>query len=112
MMKNMRNLGVVAGTAIVVSLTLAACSGGGSATPGATPTSGASTAPAAGEASESHNDADTMFAQMMIVHHEGAIEMARTEQQGGEFADAATMADDIEAGQTAEITQMKALLGG
>ena len=36
MMKNMRNLGVVAGTAIVVSLTLAACSGGGSILGGGT----------------------------------------------------------------------------
>ena len=66
------------------------------------------------EALESAPDSEfeDMWLEMMVEHHEGAIEMARTEQEHGEFADAVAMAEDIEAGQTAEITKMKGLLGG
>lgn len=66
------------------------------------------------EALESAPDAEfeDMWLEMMVEHHEGAIEMARTEQEGGEFADAVAMAQDIEAGQTAEISKMNGLLGG
>jgi len=53
---------------------------------------------------------DKMFLQMMIRHHEGAIEMAKTEQQQGKDAAAKALAAKIEADQTAEITQMQALL--
>lgn len=54
---------------------------------------------------------DRMFLQMMIRHHEGAVEMAETEQQQGKDAAAKALAAKIEADQTAEITQMQALLG-
>lgn len=110
MMKNMRKLGVIAGTAIAVSLTLAACSGGESTTPSAAPTSAASTAPAAGDTSETHNDADTMFAQMMIVHHEGAIEMADLAVEQAESEEVRSLAEGISAAQGPEIEQMNAWL--
>jgi uncharacterized protein (DUF305 family) len=53
---------------------------------------------------------DQMFLTMMIEHHEGAIEMARTEQADGEFADAKALAEDIETAQTEEIQTMQGLL--
>jgi uncharacterized protein (DUF305 family) len=53
---------------------------------------------------------DQMFLTMMIEHHEGAIEMARTEQADGEFADAKDLAEDIETAQTEEIQTMQGLL--
>ncbi|WP_314612879.1 DUF305 domain-containing protein [Streptomyces stackebrandtii] len=54
---------------------------------------------------------DTMFLTMMIEHHEGAIEMAQTEKTEGAYGPAKTLADDIITAQTAEIAQMKTMLG-
>jgi uncharacterized protein (DUF305 family) len=54
---------------------------------------------------------DQMFLEMMVEHHTGAIEMATTEQQDGENPDAIALATKIEADQTAEIAQMRDLLG-
>jgi uncharacterized protein (DUF305 family) len=54
---------------------------------------------------------DRMFLQMMIEHHEGAIEMARTEQTEGQNRDAIALAKQIETAQTAEIATMRQLLG-
>ncbi len=48
---------------------------------------------------------------MMIKHHEGAVEMAKTEEADGSFPDAKKMADAIVTSQTAEITRMNSLLG-
>jgi uncharacterized protein (DUF305 family) len=57
-------------------------------------------------------DFEDMWLRMMIQHHEGAIEMARTEQADGEYPAAIALADDIESAQEAEITRMKAMLAG
>ncbi|MET9514345.1 DUF305 domain-containing protein [Streptomyces sp. NPDC002994] len=54
---------------------------------------------------------DTAFMEMMIKHHEGAIEMAETEQSDGAYQPAKDMAGDIIASQSAEITRMNKLLG-
>jgi uncharacterized protein (DUF305 family) len=51
-----------------------------------------------------------MFLTMMIVHHEGAIEMAKTEQVDGKNKAAVALAQKIESDQTAEIAVMKDLL--
>ena len=53
---------------------------------------------------------DRMFLTMMIEHHEGAIEMAKTEQSDGKHPDAIDLAEKIEADQTAEIAVMQDLL--
>ena len=53
---------------------------------------------------------DRMFLTMMIKHHTGAIEMAKTEQSDGKNADAVALAKRIEVDQTAEIATMKDLL--
>ncbi|MEU4098085.1 DUF305 domain-containing protein [Streptomyces sp. NPDC026673] len=56
-------------------------------------------------------DFDSMFLTMMIEHHEGAIDMAKAEQQKGSSRDATSMAGDIITAQTAEIAQMRQMLG-
>lgn len=56
-------------------------------------------------------DFDRMFLEMMIEHHEGAIDMARTELANGENPDAVALAEQIETDQEAEIAKMKGLLG-
>ena len=53
---------------------------------------------------------DKMFLTMMIEHHTGAIDMAKTELSEGENPDALALAEKIEAEQTAEIAHMKNLL--
>ena len=54
---------------------------------------------------------ETMWLEMMIEHHEGAVEMAQAQTRGGQFAPAVELADDIIASQTAEIETMEELLG-
>jgi uncharacterized protein (DUF305 family) len=54
---------------------------------------------------------DTMFLEMMVEHHEGAIEMANTEKADGKYGAATKLADDVITAQTAEIKQMKQMLG-
>ncbi|MFI9201605.1 DUF305 domain-containing protein [Streptomyces sp. NPDC053048] len=54
---------------------------------------------------------DKMFLTMMITHHEGAIEMANTEKRQGAYGPAKEMADTIVTSQTAEIAQMRKMLG-
>jgi len=53
---------------------------------------------------------DKMFLTMMIGHHTGAIEMAKTEQAKGKNADAKALAKTIEAAQTTEIAEMKKMI--
>lgn len=53
---------------------------------------------------------DRMWLDMMIRHHQGAVEMAKTEQEKGSDADAKKLAQDIITAQQAEITEMRALL--
>ncbi|MCX5613280.1 DUF305 domain-containing protein [Streptomyces sp. NBC_00047] len=58
------------------------------------------------------NAFDTMFLTMMIEHHEGAIDMAKTEKQQGAYGPAKALADSIITSQTAEIAQMRTMLAG
>ncbi|MEU4983319.1 DUF305 domain-containing protein [Streptomyces sp. NPDC021969] len=54
---------------------------------------------------------DTAFTELMIKHHEGAVEMARTERTDGAHGPAKKMAGEIIDSQSAEIEQMNQLLG-
>ncbi|WP_405557473.1 DUF305 domain-containing protein [Streptomyces sp. NBC_01171] len=56
-------------------------------------------------------DFDKKFLTLMIAHHQGAVEMANTEKAKGRDSRATRMADDVIAAQSAEIKQMKGLLG-
>jgi uncharacterized protein (DUF305 family) len=61
---------------------------------------------------EDASDAEfqTMWLEMMIEHHEGAVEMAKAEQQDGQYKPAVDLAADIEKSQTRETTLMRSLL--
>lgn len=95
-------------------LLLAACGGddmegmdhgsGTSASATSTPTAGDNPAPGA------FNDADVMFAQMMIPHHEQALEMSELADGRASDAEIKTLAADIEKAQDPEIQTMKSWL--
>lgn len=55
---------------------------------------------------------DKMFLQSMMAHHQGALEMAKTEKKSGQNRDALALADSIISSQTAEIATMKDMLKG
>jgi len=50
---------------------------------------------------------EDMWLEMMIEHHEGAIEMAKDEQADGAFQPAIDLAESIETSQQAEIDHMR-----
>lgn len=64
------------------------------------------------DALENASDAEfqDMWLEMMVEHHEGAVEMAETEQDNGQFKDAVDLAGQIVDAQTEEIDTMKDLL--
>lgn len=53
---------------------------------------------------------DRMFLQMMVEHHEGAVEMANTQLDEGENPQARALAEQIIDAQESEITRMQDLL--
>ncbi|MFI6595766.1 DUF305 domain-containing protein [Nonomuraea sp. NPDC050536] len=53
---------------------------------------------------------DRLFVRLMIAHHTGAIDMARTEQTQGSNPEAKSLAKSIESAQQAEVAQMHSLL--
>ncbi|WP_282692699.1 DUF305 domain-containing protein [Streptomyces sp. CC208A] len=100
--------GAVAGAALL----LAACGDDGSTDgTGQGPTTSAS-APASAPASDSFNDADVTFAQMMIPHHQQALEMAKLADGRAEDADVKKIVAAVEQAQDPEIQKMKAWLKG
>ncbi|MCK8438867.1 DUF305 domain-containing protein [Streptomyces sp. D2-8] len=108
-----RRLAVV-GAVTAGGLLLAACGGndmegmdhgsGSSASAASTPSTGDKPAPGA------FNDADVMFAQMMIPHHEQALEMAELVDGRASDAEIKSLAADIEKAQDPEIQTMKSWL--
>ncbi|WP_019070841.1 DUF305 domain-containing protein [Streptomyces hokutonensis] len=54
---------------------------------------------------------DSMFLNMMVEHHEGAVTMAKTEKADGSYRPATELAADVITAQSAEITQMNKMLG-
>lgn len=56
-------------------------------------------------------DFDTRFLSLMVAHHQGAVEMARAERDKGRYGPARTLADAVVTAQTAEIREMRQLLG-
>lgn len=55
--------------------------------------------------------ADRLFLQMMIQHHQGAVDMGRSEQQRGQAPEAERLASSIVDSQQAQISQMQHMLG-
>ncbi|WNB85754.1 DUF305 domain-containing protein [Cellulomonas sp. ATA003] len=91
--------------AAALCLSLSACS----ATPGTitAPTAAEQTTDA-GEVGESdvHNDADTQFARLMIVHHEGALEMSELAVRQAATEEVRALAERIADAQDPEIVLM------
>ena len=54
---------------------------------------------------------DRMFLTMMVAHHEGAITMAKEQVTKGKNADAKALAGKVVADQSAEIAQIRGMLG-
>jgi uncharacterized protein (DUF305 family) len=54
---------------------------------------------------------DQKFLTMMIAHHEGAIAMAKEQVAKGQSAPAKALAQQVTADQTAEIAQLRGMLG-
>jgi uncharacterized protein (DUF305 family) len=54
--------------------------------------------------------ASSLFLKQMIMHHQGAIDMAQTQIDNGKNPDAVALAQKIVQDQTAEITEMQELL--
>lgn len=79
--------------------------------PSTAASSEATSAAAAEPISEEHGPADVMFAQMMVPHHEQALEMSRIVlAEEGVPEDVQTLAQQIEAAQAPEITRMQDML--
>jgi uncharacterized protein (DUF305 family) len=104
----------VVGVVAAGGLLLAACGGddmegmdhgsGNSASASASRDAGDNPAPGA------FNDADVSFAQMMIPHHEQALEMAELADGRASDSEIKTLAADIEKAQDPEIQTMKSWL--
>lgn len=93
----------------ILAFTLAACGGDDGDSSGAvsghsvSPSSAPTTAqPQAGP----HNDQDVIFAQMMIPHHQQAIEMARLAKTRASMTEVKQLATEIEGAQDPEIKTM------
>lgn len=94
--------------ALSLGLTLTACSGAEDA--GSTVEEGVETGTEAAEEVAAHNDADTEFAQMMIVHHEGAVEMAELAIEKADSDEVRSLGERIAAAQQPEIDLMSGWL--
>lgn len=104
---------------LVLTATLAACADQSTTPPAATTSSTSSTsatatesasASASSEVAADHNDQDTTFAQMMIIHHEGAIEMSQLAIEQAETPEVVALAERIAEAQGPEIDEMTAWL--
>jgi uncharacterized protein (DUF305 family) len=105
---NSTRLALITALPAALLVMLAACASpvaapaGTEAVPSATQTSGTPVA--------AHNEADTTFAQMMVTHHEGAIEMAGLAETDGSSGEVRELAGRIKAAQGPEIDQMRGWL--
>jgi uncharacterized protein (DUF305 family) len=104
----------LATTAALTTALLAGCTTPPSGMPGNSIGPTASSSPDAAPSpsvSEAHNNADEMFAMMMIPHHEQAVEMAdMIIDKSGIDPQITTLAEKIKAAQQPEITQMEGWL--
>jgi len=105
---NSTRLALITALPTVLLVMFAAC-----ASPAAAPTGTAappSTTRTGGTSVAAHNDADTTFAQMMVIHHEGAIEMAGLAETDASSSEVRELAGRIRAAQGPEIAQMRGWL--
>jgi uncharacterized protein (DUF305 family) len=99
----------LAGTVVAGALLLTAC-GSSDSTDTAGGVSTGSGSPSASSVAAAFNDADVMFAQMMITHHEQAVTMAGLAATRASDAEVRSLAEQIKAAQEPEITRMRGWL--
>jgi uncharacterized protein (DUF305 family) len=92
-----RSTRAAGGGALVLSLALALSACGGSAAPAA-------------DAGAQHNDADVGFVQMMVPHHEQAIEMAEIAHERTQSTEVRALAEEIRAAHDPQLTALTGLL--
>ena len=87
---------------LVLTATLSACADQGATPPAATTTPTSSTsatatasASASSDVATDHSEQDTTFSQMMIIHHEGAIEMSQLAIERAESPEVVAIAERI-----------------
>ncbi|MFE6057625.1 DUF305 domain-containing protein [Streptomyces sp. NPDC056431] len=90
----------------------ASASGSAPATPSASGSGSGSGSADVTAAPGALNDADVMFAQMMIPHHEQALEMAKLAEGRAEDPEVRKLVTAIEQAQDPEIQKMRAWLKG
>ncbi len=95
--------------ALALAATLTACSTGDEPTP-EPPAAQESSSSEDAEAATEHNAADVEFAQMMIVHHQGALEMAELAVERASTGEVRALAERIAAAQGPEIELMSGWL--
>jgi uncharacterized protein (DUF305 family) len=95
----------LAGATLTIALLLAAC-GDHDAMPGMQHDSGTTAAGSASPGAAAFNDADVMFAQMMIPHHRQAVQMAALADARAADAEVKTLAGQIKTAQDPEINTM------
>jgi uncharacterized protein (DUF305 family) len=103
---------VIGAGAIVALVVSAGCSGSESTVDHSGHSASASTSATAAPGTGAHNDADVMFAQHMIPHHQQAVQMSDVvlDKQGIDSR-VTGLAKQIKAAQAPEITQMQDWLG-
>ncbi|MFL2002133.1 DUF305 domain-containing protein [Microbacterium sp. A1-JK] len=100
-----------AALALATALTLAGCAGGTGSGSESMPGMDHGSSSASSEPMADFNDADVMFAQMMIPHHQQAVEMAdMILAKDGIDESVLALADEIKAAQQPEIEQLQGWL--
>jgi uncharacterized protein (DUF305 family) len=106
----MKRLTLISATALAATLALAGCAsetGSESTMPGMDHGTASASPSAESSAAAVHNSADAMFAQMMIPHHEQAVEMSDMVLAKDGIDPAVTeLAEDIKSAQGPEIKTM------
>ncbi|WP_346015985.1 DUF305 domain-containing protein [Couchioplanes caeruleus] len=99
--------GLLAGAAVTATLILSACGGGDDTSSGSgMDHGGMATSAAPSSSTAAFNDADAMFAQNMIKHHQQAITMAALADSRAASADVKQLAGKIKEAQQPEIDTM------
>ena len=95
--------------AVLTALVVVGC--GSDDTPAAAPTTSPTASPSASDSvSAEHNDADAMFAQMMIPHHRQAVDMAKMAADQAADPRVKQLAAKIQTAQDPEIQTMASWL--